>query len=133
MLKLDTKDILSQIKFDDKGLVVVIVQDLKGEVVMLAYMNDEALSKTLETGKMHYYSRSRKKLWFKGEESGNFQVVKDIYIDCDKDALLFQIEQKGGACHKGYYSCFYRKYQKEDKDFKEFKEMIFNPKEVYKK
>lgn len=127
------RDIISQIKFDEKGLVVAIVQDDKGEVLMVAYMNSEALIKTIETRRMHYYSRSRKKLWLKGEESGNFQVLKDIYIDCDNDALLFVIEQKGGACHKGYYSCFFRKLQKEDDSFCEVEDKIFNPKEVYKK
>ena len=130
---MENTDIISQIKFDEKGLVVAIVQDDKGEVLMVAYMNSEALIKTIETGRMHYYSRSRKKLWLKGEESGNFQVLKEIYIDCDKDALLFVIEQKGGACHKGYYSCFFRKLQKEDNSFCEVEDKIFNPKEVYKK
>jgi len=130
---LKNRDIISQIKFDKKGLVVAIVQDDKGEVLMVAYMNSEALIKTIETRRMHYYSRSRKKLWLKGEESGNFQVLKDIYIDCDNDALLFVIEQKGGACHKGYYSCFFRKLQKEDDSFCEVEDKIFNPKEVYKK
>jgi len=122
--------IFELIKFDEKGLVVAIVQDKKGEVLMVAYMNKEAIEKTLKTGKMHYYSRSRKKLWLKGEESGNFQFVKDIYIDCDGDALLFKVEQKGGACHEGYYSCFFRKF--ENGEFKIFKEKIFEPKEVYK-
>jgi phosphoribosyl-AMP cyclohydrolase len=122
--------IFELIKFDEKGLVVAIVQDEKGEVLMVAYMNKEAIEKTLKTGKMHYYSRSRKKLWLKGEESGNFQFVKEIYIDCDGDALLFKVEQKGGACHEGYYTCFFRKF--ENGEFKIFKEKIFEPKEVYK-
>jgi len=122
--------IFELIKFDEKGLVVAIVQDEKGEVLMVAYMNKEAIEKTLKTGKMHYYSRSRKKLWLKGEESGNFQFVKDIYIDCDGDALLFKVEQKGGACHQGYYSCFFRKF--ENGEFKIFRKKIFEPKEVYK-
>jgi len=126
-------DILSRIKFDEKGLVTAIVQDTAGEVVMLAHMNGEALVKTLETGRMHYYSRSRNKLWLKGEESGNFQAVREIYLDCDGDALLFKVEQKGGACHKGYYSCFYRQFIKEKNDFCTVKELLFNPKEVYKK
>jgi phosphoribosyl-AMP cyclohydrolase len=111
--------IFELIKFDEKGFVVAIVQDEKGEVLMVAYMNKEAIEKTLKTGKMHYYSRSRKKLWLKGEESGNFQFVKEIYIDCDGDALLFKVEQKGGACHEGYYTCFFRKF--ENGEFKIFK------------
>ena len=118
------------VKFDGKGLVVAVVQDEKGEVLMVAYMNKEAIEKTLKTGKMHYYSRSRKRLWLKGEESGNFQFVKEIYIDCDGDALLFKVKQDGGACHEGYYSCFFRKFK--DGKFKIFKEKVFEPKEAYK-
>lgn len=122
--------ILNKIKFDDKGLIVSIVQDINGNVLMVAYMNKEALEKTLKTGKMHYYSRSRKKLWLKGETSGNYQFVKEIYIDCDGDALLFKVEQKCASCHEGYYTCFFRKL--ENGDFKIVKEKKFEPKEVYK-
>ncbi len=126
--------IISQVKFDEKGLVPVVVQDAEsGEVVMVAYMNSEALSKTLETGRMCYYSRSRKKLWVKGEESGNCQTVREMYVDCDNDTLLFKVGQKGGACHKGYHSCFFRKLAKNKKEFAITKERIFNPDEVYKK
>ncbi len=127
--------ILSQVKFDEKGLVPAIVQDAaSGEVVMFAWMNGEALSMTLETGRMHYYSRSRKKLWLKGEESGNFQELKEMRIDCDNDALLFRVEQKGGACHKGYRSCFFRALKGGDKsEFAITEKKIFNPDEVYKK
>ncbi|MCM8785370.1 MAG: phosphoribosyl-AMP cyclohydrolase [Candidatus Omnitrophica bacterium] len=123
--------VFSLIKFDENGLCVSVIQDTKGEVLMVAWMNKEALEKTLTTGKMHYYSRSRKKLWLKGEESGNYQFVKEFYIDCDGDALFFKVEQKGGACHKGYYTCFFRKY--EDGEFKIVKEKIFEPEKVYKK
>lgn len=131
---MDIKKILSQVKFDEKGLVPVVVQSAKTkEVIMLAYMNAEAIVKTLETGKMYYYSRSRKKLWLKGEESGNFQKVKDMYIDCDNDTLLFIVEQKCGACHKGYYSCFFRKINNKKDGFIITGEKIFNPDEVYKK
>lgn len=122
--------ILNSIKFNENGLVVSVVQDLEGNVLMVAWMNKESIEKTLKTGKMHYYSRSRKKLWLKGEESGNFQFVKEIYIDCDGDTLLFKVEQKGGACHEGYYTCFFRKF--ENGNFKIVKERIFEPKEVYK-
>lgn len=125
------ENIIREIKFDEKGFVVAVVEDTKGDVLMVAYMNEEAIRKTLETGKMHYYSRSRKKLWLKGESSGNFQTVKEFYIDCDNDALLFKVDQKGGACHMGYYSCFFRKF--EDGDFKIVKDKIFNPNEVYKR
>lgn len=79
---------------------------------MLAYMNDEALRKTIETGKAHYWSRSRNKMWLKGESSGHFQLVKEVRIDCDEDAVLLLVEQEGGACHTGYKSCFYRTVDK---------------------
>ena len=113
-----------------KGLIPVITQDYKtGKVLMLAYMNEEAYKKTLETKKVWYYSRSRNKLWMKGEESGNVQIVKEILIDCDEDTLLIKIEQKGNAaCHTGYESCFYRDVKGKVKDKK-----VFDPKEVYGK
>jgi phosphoribosyl-AMP cyclohydrolase len=97
-----------------EGLVPAIVQDYEtGEVLMLAFMNQDAWDKTLETGKATYYSRSRQELWVKGETSGNFQVVKEILVDCDEDTVLLKIEQKGGAaCHTGHKSCFYRKIEK---------------------
>ncbi|MCM8830487.1 MAG: phosphoribosyl-AMP cyclohydrolase [Candidatus Omnitrophica bacterium] len=126
--------ILTQVKFDEKGLVPVVAQSAKTkEVIMLGYMNADALSKTLETGMMHYYSRSRKKLWMKGEQSGNFQEVKEMYIDCDNDTLLFIVEQKRGGCHTGYYSCFFRKLNNKKNDFMITGKKVFNPDEVYKK
>ncbi|MCX8082172.1 MAG: phosphoribosyl-AMP cyclohydrolase [bacterium] len=130
---MDIDKILTQVKFDEKGLVPVIVQSDTKEVIMLAYMNSDALSKTLETGKMHYYSRSRKKLWLKGEESGNIQEVKEMYIDCDNDTLLFIVKQRCGACHEGYYSCFFRKLNDKKEDFINTGHKVFNPDEVYKK
>jgi phosphoribosyl-AMP cyclohydrolase len=109
-------------------LVPAVVQDVKtGEVLMLAYMNQEALAKTLETGKAHYWSRSRKKLWLKGESSGHFQRVVEARIDCDQDAILLKVEQEGGACHMGYRSCFYR-----DLEGKVMGEKVFDPDEVYR-
>ena len=115
------------------GLVPVIVQDYQSrDVLMVAYMNEEAWRKTNETGKAHYYSRSRKGLWFKGEESGNFQEVKDAFIDCDNDTILLQVNQIGGAaCHEGYHSCFFRKQA--DGDWNVIAERVFDPKKVYKK
>jgi phosphoribosyl-AMP cyclohydrolase len=108
-------------------LIPAIAQDAKtGEVLMLAYMNDEALAKTKETGKAHYWSRSRKKLWLKGESSGHFQRVLEIRIDCDEDAVLLLIEQEGGACHTGYRACFYRTI-----DCKGVGEKGFDPEDVY--
>lgn len=112
-------------------LAIAVVQDYKtNEVLMVAFMNKEALEKTLKTKKMHYYSTSRKKLWVKGESSGNYQVVKEVYVDCDSDTLLFKVEQKGGACHEGYYSCFFRKL--EDNKLSIVGKKVFEPEEVYR-
>jgi phosphoribosyl-AMP cyclohydrolase len=103
-------NLLDHIKFDDKGLALAIAQDAdSGQVLMAAYMNRETLKETLSTGTMVYYSRSRKRRWLKGETSGHFQTVRDVYIDCDGDVLLFKIDQKGVACHEGYRSCFFRR------------------------
>lgn len=99
---------LDEVKYDDKGLVAVIVQDFQnGQVLMFAFANREALEKTLETGRTHFWSRSRERLWMKGEESGNVQEVKDIYFDCDRDAVLVLVDQKGVACHTGQRTCFF--------------------------
>lgn len=98
-----------ELKFDEKGLIPAIVQEEStNEVLMLAYMNKEAFEKTVETKKAHYFSRSRKKLWIKGETSGHFQYVKKIKYDCDCDTVLLIVEQVGAACHTGNHSCFYR-------------------------
>jgi phosphoribosyl-AMP cyclohydrolase len=103
-------NILDSVKFDEKGLVAAIAQDAEtNEVLMIAYMNKETLAETLQTGAMVYFSRSRGKRWLKGETSGHIQTVKSVFIDCDGDALLFKISQKGNACHEGYFSCFFRK------------------------
>jgi phosphoribosyl-AMP cyclohydrolase len=114
-----------------EGLVPAIVQDWKtGEVLMVAYMNAESWAKTQETGRACFWSRSRKKLWLKGETSGHVQIVKEIYLDCDNDALLLKVEQVGGAaCHTGYRSCFYR--QIVNGRMKAIGERVFDPKEVY--
>jgi len=101
---------LQLIRFNDKGLVPVVAQDVETkEVLMLAYANEEAVTKTIETGFAHYWSRSRKKLWKKGESSGNVQEIVEVRIDCDGDALLYLVRQRGVACHTGNYSCFYRR------------------------
>jgi phosphoribosyl-AMP cyclohydrolase len=114
------------------GLLPAIAQDYKtGEVLMLAYMNEEAWQKTLETGRVHYFSRTRQELWLKGKSSGHVQVVKEIYVDCDEDTILVKVDQLGGAaCHTGYRSCFYRKV--EDKELKIAGDKVFDPREVYK-
>ncbi|RPJ43443.1 MAG: phosphoribosyl-AMP cyclohydrolase [Deltaproteobacteria bacterium] len=113
------------------GLIPAIVQDWKtGEVLMVAYMNGESWAKTRETGKACFWSRSRKKLWLKGETSGNVQIVKEVFLDCDDDALLLKVEQIGGAaCHTGYRSCFYRRVA--DGRLETVGERVFDPKEVY--
>jgi len=99
---------IDNVKFDDKGLVPVVVQDIKtNSVLMLAYMNRESLQMTLETGNMTYFSRSRQKLWRKGETSGHYQTLKEMKIDCDGDTLLAVVSQEGPACHTGSYSCFF--------------------------
>lgn len=115
------------------GLLPAIVQDHQtGEILMLAYINEESWQKTLETGKAHYWSRSRNKLWLKGESSGHVQIVKEILVDCDEDTVVFKVEQKGGAaCHKGYASCFFRKV--ENGSFHVEGRLVFDPKEVYQK
>ena len=134
MTKLVEVNNLTGIKFDEKGLVPVIAQDANdGEVLMMAYMNQESFNLTLETGNATYWSRSRNKLWKKGEESGNVQKVKGIYIDCDGDTLVVKIEQIGGAaCHTGNRSCFYRKANAQG-NWEEISTPIFDPKKVYKK
>jgi len=127
---------INTIKFDEKGLIPAIVQDADtDEVVMFAWMNRESFTKTLETGIMTYWSRSRQKLWVKGETSGNIQQVREVYIDCDADCLLFKVEPKGlgAACHEGYRSCFYRKVAMPDGAFTTVGERLFDPKDVYKK
>ncbi len=115
------------------GLIPAIVQDYKSnEILMLAYINKEAWEKTIETGKAHYWSRSRNKLWLKGESSGHVQIIHEIFVDCDEDTVIYKVEQLGGAaCHVGYSSCFYRKVV--DGKFEITGKMVFNPEEVYGK
>lgn len=129
-----------QPKFGSDGLIPCITQDIAtGEVLMFAFMNAESLEHTLRTRKATYWSRSRQKLWVKGEESGNVQVVKELYTDCDQDVLLIKVEQTGAAnasCHNGYKSCFYRRLAKlDDPAFKlEYTaSRLFDPATVYKK
>ena len=124
------------IKIDFKkgdGLIPVIIQDASThEVLMLGYMNQEAWEETLRTKRASFWSRSRKKLWMKGETSGHFQEIKEIYLDCDGDALLLRVDQIGGAaCHTGFRSCFHRRYQ--EGGWKVIGKRIFDPKEVYGK
>lgn len=118
------------VKFDEKGLVPAIAQDFEtSEVLMMAYMNREALEKTIETEKAHYFSRSRGKLWFKGESSGHTQEVKGIFIDCDGDTILLKVKQNVAACHTGHYSCFFRKM--EEGGYAEISDKRFDKEKVY--
>ena len=113
------------------GLIPVIIQDAStNEVLMMAYMNRTAWEETLRTKKACFWSRSRQKLWIKGETSGHYQEVREILLDCDSDTLLLKVVQKGGAaCHTGHRSCFHRRY--EEGEWKVFGERLFDPKEVY--
>ena len=124
---------IENLKFNDDGLVPAIVQEENtGRVVMMAWMNEASLKSTIETGKAHFWSRSRQKYWMKGESSGHTQEVKDIAFDCDGDTLLIQVEQHGAACHEGYKSCFFRSIN-EGGAFDVTEERLVNPDEVYKK
>lgn len=112
--QINMEELLKELKFDENGLIPVVVQDHKtNEVLMMAFMNEEAFKKSMETGMIYYWSRSRKKLWLKGETSGHYQYIKSIAIDCDGDTLLIKADQVEAACHTGHYSCFYREFQKE--------------------
>lgn len=114
------------------GLITAVVQDSKTkQVLMLAFMNNEALQKTLETGKAHFYSRSKGKIWLKGEQSGNFQKVKKVLVDCDQDAVILLVNSKP-ACHTGHYSCFFRELGKKQA-LKEISKPAFNPEKAYSK
>ena len=126
---------MTQLNFEKgNGLLPAIAQDYKtGDVLMLAYINEESWQKTLETGKAHYWSRSRNKLWLKGESSHHVQIIKEILVDCDADTVVFKVEQLGGAaCHKGYCSCFFRTVT-ESNELQINQEPVFDPQEVYKK
>lgn len=116
-----------EIEFDDAGLVPVIAQDVEtDEVLMHAYATREAVDRTRETGRAHYYSRSRAELWEKGATSGNVQSVEEIRVDCDGDTLLYRVHQEGGACHTGHRTCFYRTL-----DGDHVGELVFDPDDVY--
>jgi phosphoribosyl-AMP cyclohydrolase len=125
---------LEKLKFDANGLIPAIIQDAAShQVLMMAWMNRDSLQKTVETGKTHFFSRSRNKLWLKGESSGHVQHVKAVRTDCDKDCLLIEVEQVGAACHDGYYSCFYNEYASGGENWKIVGEKVFEPEAVYKK
>ncbi len=122
---------LNDLKWTTEGLIPAIVQDFEsGAVLMMAWMDESAIRKTLQTGQTHFYSRSRKASWHKGGTSGHVQHVEGIYVDCDADVLLIQARQVGGACHEGYRSCFFRRLDKNGKLAAEG-EKVFEPGEVY--
>ena len=123
--------ISAKINFNEVGLIPAIAQDIEtNEILMVAWMNKEAFELTLEKKQAVYFSRSRNKLWFKGEESGNMQIVKDVYTDCDSDVILLKVEQVGGiACHTGRESCFFQKINGEKLEIT--KPVIKDPKEIY--
>ena len=126
-------DLLDQLRFDEDGLVPAVIQDASsGQVLMLGFMNRESLQRTLDEGKVCFWSRSRNKFWLKGEESGNFLTVKGVYANCYADSLLIQAEPVGPTCHNGYESCYYRQFT-EDGDLEVIAEQLFDPKEVYRK
>ncbi len=127
---------LNKIKWDDTGLVPVIAQDANNnDVLMFAWMNREALARTVETGEAVYWSRSRKKLWHKGEESGHVQKVREIRLDCDEDVILLKIEQAGEiACHTGRHSCFFQQFSGSlnDGDWQTVEPVLKDPEQIYK-
>ena len=122
-------------KFDANGLIPAIAQDAStGDILMVAWMNREALDRTIETGRATYYSRSRKKLWKKGEESGHVQTVQRILVDCDQDCLILKVAVDQGQCHVGYQSCFYRALKPTSRTDLEFiAEKVYDPEAAYKK
>lgn len=124
--------VLNSLKFDEKGLIPAIIQDAEnGEILMFAFMNREAVEKTLTSGFATYFSRSRNKLWIKGESSGHTQEVKSVYFDCDNDCLLVKIKQNVAACHTGFRSCFFNKI--ENGKVVTVGEKVFEEDKVYKK
>jgi len=126
-------------KFNSDGLIPAIIQQTQngkpsaGRVIMMAWMNQLSLEKTLETGFMHYWSRSRQKLWLKGESSGHTQRVIRWYMDCDADTLLFEVDQEGGACHTGYASCFYQALGRDGSPEPITEPLLFDPQKTYAK
>jgi phosphoribosyl-AMP cyclohydrolase len=121
-------------KFDDNGLITAIAQDNRsGQILMVAYMNREALEMTIRTGYATYFSRSRQKLWKKGEQSGHVQKVEQILVDCDQDCLILKVTVSAGQCHVGYRSCFYRALKKNTNKKLEFiAERVYNPEKIYR-
>ena len=117
---------------DQNGLIPAVIQDAEnGEVLMVGYMNREAVERTLNTGNVTFWSRSRQKFWIKGETSGNFQRLKALYVDCDQDCLLVKVDQTGPACHEGYRSCFFREATADEASLRTVAERMKSPDEIY--
>ncbi len=129
----DKENLFDILKTDDAGLVCAVVQDAgNGEVLMVGYMDREALRRTLSEGKVCFFSRSRQKYWVKGETSGHFQFVKDVRVDCDQDAILVCVEQVGAACHEGFRSCFFRRVEPDGR-LTVAEERLKTPEDIYGK
>jgi phosphoribosyl-AMP cyclohydrolase len=124
--------ISDKLTFNDQGLIPAIIQDFEsGTVLTLCYMNKEAVQKTIEEGKVYVFRRSKKRLMVKGETSGNIQIVKEVFVDCENNSLLFKVEQKVAACHAGYFTCYFRKIDKDGSE-KIVEKRVFDPGDVYK-
>ncbi|WP_457615303.1 phosphoribosyl-AMP cyclohydrolase [Methanopyrus sp.] len=127
-----TSSLNYRFEIGEEPLVIAIAQDAEnGDVLMTAFANEEAVYRTLTTGYAHYWSTSRREVWKKGEESGHVQRVVEVRVDCDKDAVLYLVEQEGGACHTGYRSCFYRRVTR-DGSLEAVMDRVFNPEDVYR-
>ena len=125
-------ELIDRINFDEKGLVPAIIVDVEtGKVLTLCYMNDEALRITLETGQIHVFRRSRGRVMLKGETSGHTQTLKEVFVDCENNSLLFKIEQNVAACHAGYFTCYYQRYDPETREIEIVEEKVFDPRNVY--
>jgi phosphoribosyl-AMP cyclohydrolase len=124
--------LLTNLKFDDKGLIpAVIVNVTDNRVLTLCFMNQDALEKTIETGKVHVFRRSKNRLMLKGETSGHTQLVEEVFFDCEGKSLVIKVKQKVAACHAGYMSCYYRKYNDKTDNIEIIEEKVFNPEKTY--
>jgi phosphoribosyl-AMP cyclohydrolase len=126
------EETIKGLKYDDAGLIPAVIVDAQSKaVLMVAYMNETSLLETIRTGKTHFWSRSRRKYWMKGESSGHTQDVQGVYTDCDKDTVVVEVVQHGAACHNGYFSCFYRRLSPAG-EWETIAQPLFDPKKVYK-
>ncbi|GJQ58642.1 MAG: phosphoribosyl-AMP cyclohydrolase [Candidatus Scalindua sp. AMX11] len=125
-------ELQKQLKFNEKGLIPAVIVDIDdNQVLTLCYMNEDALEKTLETGKIHLFRRSKNRLMIKGETSGHIQLLKEIYFDCAGNSLVIKVEQKVAACHEGYKSCYFRRFNQQTREVEIAEKRIFDPKSVY--